>query len=185
MAAGTLKNDFGDERCQETLKNRSRTIKGWDRRGRVSSRHRILDQSGDHLDLDGRREPAVRGSTRIVAAARGEGSRGIFCGGGEFRYTRLVATRKKLTYVGNHDGEVHDTVEILASGQVLGCSGAGVGGIKSVDIGSGGGAGVIRSSGECTFSWFVKGTSVLVLGVFIGYVGGLHFIFQEKGRPRK
>lgn len=72
------------------------------------------------------------------------------------------------------------------SGQVFGGSGAGVGGIKSVDIGSGGGAGVIRSSGECTFSWFVKGTSVLVLGVFIRYeLGGLHFIFQEEGRPRK
>ncbi|TVU40268.1 hypothetical protein EJB05_13724 [Eragrostis curvula] len=38
--------------------------------------------------------------------------------GGEFGYTRLVATREKLTlmYVGNHDGQVHDTVEIF-SGQ--------------------------------------------------------------------
>ncbi|KAF2295002.1 hypothetical protein GH714_030080 [Hevea brasiliensis] len=40
--------------------------------------------------------------------------------GGEFGYARLVATKEKLTlsYVGNHDGEVHDMVEILASGQV-------------------------------------------------------------------
>jgi acid phosphatase type 7 len=38
--------------------------------------------------------------------------------GGEFGYTRLVATREKLTvmYVGNHDGQVHDMVEIF-SGQ--------------------------------------------------------------------
>lgn len=37
--------------------------------------------------------------------------------GGEFGYTRLVATREKLqlTYVGNHDGQVHDTVEIDSS----------------------------------------------------------------------
>ncbi|KAG2639461.1 hypothetical protein PVAP13_2KG010600 [Panicum virgatum] len=39
--------------------------------------------------------------------------------GGVFGYTRLVATREKLTltYVGNHDGQVHDMVEIF-SGQV-------------------------------------------------------------------
>lgn len=40
---------------------------------------------------------------------------------GEFGYARLFATKKKLTfsYVGNHDGEVHDMVNILQSGQVL------------------------------------------------------------------
>ncbi|KAM0983815.1 hypothetical protein ACFX2C_011306 [Malus domestica] len=105
--------------------------------------------------------------------------------GGEFGYTRLVATRKKLTltYVGNHDGKVHDTVEILASGQVLGSSGAGGGGIKSVNIGSSGDAGVIRSSGESTFSWFVKGASVLVLGVFIGYVVGYISYSRKKAVP--
>ncbi|XP_068332506.1 probable inactive purple acid phosphatase 2 [Pyrus communis] len=105
--------------------------------------------------------------------------------GGEFGYTRLVATRKKLTltYVGNHDGKVHDTVEILASGQVLGDSGAGRGGIKSVNIGSSGDAGVIRSSGESTFSWFVKGASVLVLGVFIGYVVGYISYSRKKAVP--
>ncbi|RLM86745.1 putative inactive purple acid phosphatase 2 [Panicum miliaceum] len=39
--------------------------------------------------------------------------------GGVFGYTRLAATRQKLTltYVGNHDGQVHDMVEIF-SGQV-------------------------------------------------------------------
>ena len=41
--------------------------------------------------------------------------------GGEFGNTRLVATKEKLqlSYVVNQDGEVHDTVEILASGRVL------------------------------------------------------------------
>ncbi|CAN6222154.1 unnamed protein product [Urochloa humidicola] len=36
--------------------------------------------------------------------------------GGVFGYTRLVATREKLTltYVGNHDGQVHDMVEIFS-----------------------------------------------------------------------
>nr|ANN22407.1 purple acid phosphatase 2 [Camellia oleifera] len=83
--------------------------------------------------------------------------------GGEFGYTRLVATKEKLTfsYVGNHDGEVHDMVEILASGHVLNGGG-------SSDDGS-------TASGtmmESTFSWYVKGASVLVLGAFVGYVIG-------------
>ncbi|ONI30943.1 hypothetical protein PRUPE_1G283200 [Prunus persica] len=93
--------------------------------------------------------------------------------GGEFGYTRLVATKQKLTlsYVGNHDGKVHDTLEILASGQVVGVNGAG---IKAVDSSSGGAGepGVIGGSGESTFSWFVKGASLVVLGIFVGYVGG-------------
>ncbi|KAL6880329.1 hypothetical protein ACP4OV_011894 [Aristida adscensionis] len=45
--------------------------------------------------------------------------------GGEFGYTKLVATREKLTltYVGNHDRQVHDVVEIF-SGQVSLSTGA-------------------------------------------------------------
>ncbi|XP_062162188.1 probable inactive purple acid phosphatase 2 [Alnus glutinosa] len=79
--------------------------------------------------------------------------------GGEFGYTRLVATKDKLTlsYVGNHDGGVHDMVEILASGQVLSGGGA-----------AAGDGALVRS----TFSLYVKGASVLVLGAFIGYVLG-------------
>ena len=36
--------------------------------------------------------------------------------GAEFGYAKLVATREKLTltYIGNHDGQVHDMVEILS-----------------------------------------------------------------------
>ena len=80
--------------------------------------------------------------------------------GGEFGYTRLVATKEKLTfsYIGNHDGEVHDMVEIMASGQVLN---------------GGGGSGAESSKVlESTFSWYVKVGSLLLLGAFIGYVFG-------------
>ncbi|KAJ7953891.1 Purple acid phosphatase [Quillaja saponaria] len=84
--------------------------------------------------------------------------------GGEFGYTRLVATKKKLTlsYVGNHDGEVHDVVEILASGQVV--SGSGVGAIGNAEASS--------ESVQSAFSWYVKVASMLVLGAFVGYVLG-------------
>lgn len=83
--------------------------------------------------------------------------------GGEFGYTRLVATKEKLTfsYVGNHDGKVHDMVEILASGHVLNGDGSG-------DDGSTASSTMMES----TFSWYVKGASVLVLGAFVGYVIG-------------
>lgn len=84
--------------------------------------------------------------------------------GGEFGYTRLVASKKQLTlsYVGNHDGEVHDVVEILASGQVVsgGNGGAGNGGAMNPVV------------VDSRFSWYVKGASVLVLGAFMGYVIG-------------
>ncbi|KAK3042340.1 hypothetical protein RJ639_002386 [Escallonia herrerae] len=81
--------------------------------------------------------------------------------GGEFGYTRLFATKEKLTfsYVGNHDGEVHDTFEILASGQVLNGNWGGDGAIAKGKVGS-------------KISWYVKGASVLMLGAFIGYVLG-------------
>ncbi|XP_038972698.1 probable inactive purple acid phosphatase 2 [Phoenix dactylifera] len=74
--------------------------------------------------------------------------------GGEFGYTRLVATREKLTltYIGNHDGQMHDMVEIL-SGHTLKNDGGEVG-------------------GESTLSWYVKGAIMLMLGVFVGYALG-------------
>ncbi|KAI3847868.1 hypothetical protein MKX03_002338, partial [Papaver bracteatum] len=39
---------------------------------------------------------------------------------GEFGYTRLFATKEKLTitFLGSHDGEPHDMVEILDSGNI-------------------------------------------------------------------
>lgn len=90
--------------------------------------------------------------------------------GGEFGYTRLVATKEKLTlsYVGNHDGKVHDVVEIRASGEVLN---AGVSrDIVDSEISQ---AETTHDHGvESTFSLFVKGASILVLGALLGYVLG-------------
>ncbi|KAL1551110.1 putative inactive purple acid phosphatase 9 [Salvia divinorum] len=86
--------------------------------------------------------------------------------GGEFGYVRLVANREKLTlsYVGNHDGEVHDAVEIMASGKVLN----GVGRAASSNDSS-----VAPRQGlGSRVSWYVGFASVLVLGAFLGYVLG-------------
>ncbi|KAE8710185.1 putative inactive purple acid phosphatase 9 [Hibiscus syriacus] len=84
---------------------------------------------------------------------------------GEFGYTRLVATREKLTlsFVGNHDGEVHDMVEILASGRVLNGGdddNGNVGAVLKVD------------ATHHSFSHYVWGGSILVLGGLVGYVIG-------------
>ncbi|KAK7400684.1 hypothetical protein VNO78_11943 [Psophocarpus tetragonolobus] len=88
--------------------------------------------------------------------------------GGEFGYTRLVAKKQKLvlSYVGNHDGEVHDTVEILASGEVV--NGNGNGDCSISDAKSKAGSEIMES----TLSWYAKGGSVLLLGAFMGYVLG-------------
>ena len=79
---------------------------------------------------------------------------------GVFGYTRLVATKEKLqlSYVGNHDGEVHDMVEILASGQVV--------------SGSGASAGAGSKVAQSKSSLLVEGAIVLVLVAFVGYVLG-------------
>ncbi|KAL0003735.1 hypothetical protein SO802_011296 [Lithocarpus litseifolius] len=84
--------------------------------------------------------------------------------GGEFGYTRLVATKEKLqlSYVGNHDGEVHDMVDILASGQLLSGSEA-----SAAD-----GAGAKAYAAQSKSSLLVKGAIVLVLVTFVGYVLG-------------
>ncbi|CAA2975789.1 probable inactive purple acid phosphatase 2 [Olea europaea subsp. europaea] len=87
--------------------------------------------------------------------------------GGEFGYVRLVANKDMLTlsYVGNHDGEVHDVVEIMASGQVLN-------GIVTPDGVAG------RDKVESTSSWYLMGVGVLVLGAFIGYIFG--FVLRSR-----
>ncbi|KAK1551576.1 hypothetical protein Q3G72_000664 [Acer saccharum] len=92
--------------------------------------------------------------------------------GDEFGYTRLVANKEKLilSYVGNHDGEVHDRVEILASGQILNNGGAG-GSICSVTAGSGP-SGAWFEVADSKFSWYVKGASLLILSASMGYVLG-------------
>lgn len=84
--------------------------------------------------------------------------------GGEFGYTRLVANKYKLvlSYVGNHDGEVHDSVEIFASGQVI--SGNSVSHSESADT--------KNDKKESILAWYVKGGSVILLGAFLGYIVG-------------
>jgi len=93
--------------------------------------------------------------------------------GGEFGYIRLVATKQKLvvSYVGNHDGEVHDTMEILASGEVFN-------GNVNVDIGSAKPKGLIE---EATLFRYVQVGSVLVLGVFMGYILG--WVIHARKKP--
>ncbi|XP_031492308.1 probable inactive purple acid phosphatase 2 [Nymphaea colorata] len=69
--------------------------------------------------------------------------------GGEFGYVRLHATREKmsLTYVGNHDGMPHDTVDILGKG------------VKEA---------IVHTSA----SRYVQGGSLLVVGTLVGFLIG-------------
>lgn len=99
--------------------------------------------------------------------------------GGEYGYTRLVANKGKLvlSYVGNHDGEVHDSVEILASGQVF--SGIRVNVSESSDNDN---AKVGKNKKESTLAWYVKGSSVILLGAFLGYIVG-YLSHSRKGAP--
>ncbi|CAI9779292.1 unnamed protein product [Fraxinus pennsylvanica] len=65
-----------------------------------------------------------------------------------------------LYHGGNQDGEVHDAVEIMPSGQVLN-------GIVTPD-------GIARRDKvETTSSWYFMGAGVLVLGASLGYILGL------------
>ncbi|KAL3511066.1 hypothetical protein ACH5RR_030467 [Cinchona calisaya] len=86
-----------------------------------------------------------------------------FFGAGQFGYTTIVATKKKLTFsfVGNHDGEVHDVVEIMAPGQVPSDAGE-------------------NSKEEATESWYcVKNISLLVCVAFVAYFLGFTSYFRK------
>nr|GMD00396.1 probable inactive purple acid phosphatase 2 [Ipomoea batatas] len=93
--------------------------------------------------------------------------------GGEFGYTKLVATKEKLvfSYIGNHDGEVHDSVEILASGQVLNGDGGGENN-EVRELAEPKARGEARKQTDPTLTWLAKDAGLLVLGVVIGYVIG-------------
>ncbi|KAL0385989.1 UNVERIFIED_CONTAM: putative inactive purple acid phosphatase 2 [Sesamum radiatum] len=86
---------------------------------------------------------------------------------GEFGYVRLNANREKLTlsYVGNHDGVVHDVVEIMASGQVLNGYATNADGSNADGI-------AVMGKLNSKLSWYVMIASILVLGAFVGYVLG-------------
>lgn len=90
---------------------------------------------------------------------------------GEFGYTRLVANKEKLTvsFVGNHDGEVHDTVEMLASGEVISGSkeSTKIPNLKTVPASA-----TLTGKSESNALWYVKGASLLVVGVVLGFIIG-------------
>ncbi|XAR55923.1 Phosphodiesterase I [Bertholletia excelsa] len=104
--------------------------------------------------------------------------------GGVFGYSRIVANKEKLTfsYVGNHDGEVHDAVEILASGQVINGFSADDANIKNAN------AETPTASSEMvgsSLSWYVKGGAVLVLGALGGYILGYLTRGRKETAPGK
>ncbi|KAH7660707.1 Phosphodiesterase I protein [Dioscorea alata] len=83
--------------------------------------------------------------------------------GGEFGYTRLVATREKLTltYIGNHDGEMHDMVEIPSGIVVAKDEG-------NIQVK----AGEVAVPVESSQSLYLKAGGILILGLFIGFALG-------------
>nr|GEW97814.1 probable inactive purple acid phosphatase 2 [Tanacetum cinerariifolium] len=91
--------------------------------------------------------------------------------GGEFGYTRLTANKERLTltYIGNHDGEVHDVVEIMASGEVVSGKITNVIANDGTDKKNVKGTGTKRSS----VLWYVKGVGVLLSSLIVGYILGL------------
>ncbi|XP_010258131.1 PREDICTED: probable inactive purple acid phosphatase 2 [Nelumbo nucifera] len=107
---------------------------------------------------------------------------------GEFGYTRLHATRKKLTltYVGNHDGETHDMVEIPAPDAAVSAYGeerirvapaqdtddAGEPVKTSVFVKKAVSGGAAANVGEPALPWYVKVGSMLVVGGFVGCLFG-------------
>lgn len=100
---------------------------------------------------------------------------------GEFGYIRLTANKEKLTlsYIGNHDGEVHDTVEILASGQMFNGHPTAA---NTNDHPATANNNDIATTGYpiSRLSWYVKVASILVLGAFLGYILG--FIARSQTR---
>ncbi|CAN7098372.1 unnamed protein product [Brassica rapa subsp. narinosa] len=120
---------------------------------------------------------------------------------GEFGYTRLVANKDKLTvsFVGNHDGEVHDTVEMLATGEVI--SGSKDDAKSSdtaaapapVEVTSGSKddtessnvqnvptSATLVGKSESDGSWFVKAAGLMVMGMVLGFIAG-YFTGVKKG----
>jgi hypothetical protein len=88
--------------------------------------------------------------------------------GGEFGYTKLLATREKLTlmYVGNHDGQVHDIVEIFSEQTSTDASGTNA--VNQTKLSSGG---IIK--GKISPLYLEIGGSVmfaLILGFAFGFL---------------
>lgn len=106
--------------------------------------------------------------------------------GGEFGYTRLVATKEKLTlsYIGNHDGEVHDMVEIMATGEAISGSDGDGPAFCSDKSESGNNKAEVKSEGkEPILPQLVKGGSILLLGAFVGYIIGFVSRSKKDAKP--
>ncbi|XP_074578422.1 putative inactive purple acid phosphatase 2 [Curcuma longa] len=94
--------------------------------------------------------------------------------GGEFGYTRLVATREKLTlsYIGNHDGQVHDALEILSGQTLKGTIDSNEKTLKnSVDDQKTPSSDKVASV-ESIFPWYMKAAIALVAAVLLGFALG-------------
>ncbi|KAI3744450.1 hypothetical protein L1987_57531 [Smallanthus sonchifolius] len=89
--------------------------------------------------------------------------------GGEFGYTKLIANRERLTftYIGNHDGEMHDSMEMLATGEVVNGKITNIPSseVKDIDEGKG-------KVGKTSYLWYVQGAGVLLFGLLVGYLLG-------------
>ncbi|KAL9226167.1 hypothetical protein vseg_002009 [Gypsophila vaccaria] len=101
--------------------------------------------------------------------------------GGEFGYTRLVATKEKLTlsYVGNHDGEVHDRVEILATGEVLSGGDDMFATINKAEIAD---ETKLEGSEASFLIQFMEVAVLLLFGALVGYMIGF-FVSRSKKEP--
>ncbi|KAJ0679584.1 putative phosphodiesterase I [Helianthus annuus] len=90
--------------------------------------------------------------------------------GGEFGYTKLVANRGKLTltYIGNHDGKMHDSVEILATGEVVN------GKITILTTNNEGGVrdDIKGKEGKRSYLWYVEVGGVILFSVLVGFFLG-------------
>lgn len=97
--------------------------------------------------------------------------------GGEFGYTRLVATSEKLTlsYIGNHDGQVHDVLEILSGQTLNGAIDSNEKTLKNSDVDQ-------KTPGSdkvaSIFPWYAKAAIALVAAVVVGF--SLGFLTRYK-----
>nr|XP_043626707.1 probable inactive purple acid phosphatase 2 [Erigeron canadensis] len=89
--------------------------------------------------------------------------------GGEFGYTKLIANKERLTftYIGNHDGEMHDSVEILASGEVVNGKVANIVNNKVMQNNN-----EKDKEGKTSFLWYIQGASILLVSLLAGYLIG-------------
>ncbi|KAD4983131.1 hypothetical protein E3N88_19802 [Mikania micrantha] len=95
--------------------------------------------------------------------------------GSEFGYTKLIANKERLTftYIGNHDGEMHDKVEILANGEVVNGKITNTPFVERMDNDDGKG-----KDGKTSILWYVKGAGILLSGLLVGYLLG----FMSRGK---